>query len=93
MWRKIIWFCDTVTFRSTNNWVTQSTVDVGWTKNCNKSGLSSGEGLIWAVRDPIEKKEPIKRKGGCVEGYQTVIEDHGVEDKRLQVIEEEFQNS
>src|SRR5262249_14613484 len=28
--------------------------DKEWVKNCNSSGLSSGEGLIWQVRDPIE---------------------------------------
>jgi hypothetical protein len=53
------------------------------------NGLSSGEGLIWAVRDPIEKKEPVKEKG-VITGYQTVITDHGVSDKRLMIIESEF---
>ena len=53
------------------------------------TGLSSGKGLIWAVRDQIEKKEPIKEKGRIVD-YQTVIADHGVIDKRLLVIESEF---
>ncbi len=57
------------------------------------SGLSSGEGLIWAVRDPIEKIEPIKEK---IDGrlqvvdYQTVMTDPGVADKRLLVVEQEF---
>ena len=54
-----------------------------------KSGLTSGEGLIWAVRDPVEKREPIKEKGR-VQGYETVIADHGVRDKRLLIVEEEF---
>ena len=53
------------------------------------TGLSSGEGLIWAVRDKIEKKEPVKEKGRVVD-YQTVITDHGVDDKRLLVSEPEF---
>lgn len=53
------------------------------------SGLSSGEGLIWAVRDPIYKKEPIKEKGRVVD-YEEVMADGGVDDKRLFVIEEEF---
>ena len=64
------------------------TIDVEWAGR-NESGLTSGEGLIWAVRDPIEKQEPIKEKGK-VTGYQRVIVDEGVEDKRLLVIEAEF---
>ncbi|MGI8482739.1 MAG: hypothetical protein ACR2OU_00565 [Thermomicrobiales bacterium] len=44
-------------------------------------GLSSGEGLIWAVRDPIEKTG----KDGAIE-----IIDEGVKDKRLPVVEPEF---
>jgi Protein of unknown function (DUF3987) len=63
--------------------------DECWTINCMQSGLSSGEGLIWAVRDPIEKQEPIKDKSR-VTGYQTVIVDSGVDDKRLLVTESEF---
>lgn len=53
------------------------------------SGLSSGEGLIWAVRDPITKKEPIKERGRVTD-YEEVTVDHGVDDKRLFAIEEEF---
>jgi hypothetical protein len=53
------------------------------------SGLASGEGLIWAVRDQIEKQEAIKDKGR-ITGYQTVIADEGVADKRLLVVEPEF---
>jgi hypothetical protein len=48
-----------------------------------------GEGLIHAVRDPTEKQEPIKDKGR-VTGYQTVIVDAGVDDKRAYVVEAEF---
>ena len=54
-----------------------------------QSGLSSGEGLIWAVHDPIEKQEPIREKKQ-ITGYQTVITDEGVEDKRLLAFEAEF---
>src|SRR4029453_2896452 len=57
--------------------------------HCLTSGLSSGEGLIWAVRDPIEKQQPIK-EGGRVVDYQLVTEDAGVTDKRLLVIESEL---
>ena len=53
------------------------------------SGLSSGEGLIWNVRDTIEKRKPV-RKNGHVTEYEMVIEDDGVSDKRLFVVEAEF---
>ena len=45
--------------------------------------------MIWAVRDEISKQEPI-RKGGRITGYQEVVVDHGIEDKRLLVLEAEF---
>ncbi len=63
-------------------------VEPDWNK-LETSGLSSGEGLIWAVRNPIERQEPI-REGKSVAGYQTIITDHGVADKRLLVQEAEF---
>ena len=60
--------------------------DPVWTNDCIVSGLSSGEGLIWAVRDAIiEMKTP---KGGGPP--QEVIVDEGVGDKRLLVIESEY---
>jgi len=52
------------------------------------SGLSSAEGLIWEVRDPIERWEKSKEKGSTE--YQLVITDPGVDDKRLLVVENEF---
>ncbi len=64
-------------------------IEEDWIANQNQSGLSSGEGLIWAVRNPIETEEPIRRSGRPIE-YQTVITDQGVEDKRLLVDESEF---
>lgn len=64
-------------------------VDSDWATKRIQSGLSSGEGLIWAVRDPIERREPIREKKRIV-GYDTVLEDHGVSDKRLLVIESEL---
>lgn len=63
--------------------------DPDWVKDRVVTGLSSGEGLIWAVRDPITKTEPVKEKGHVV-NYQEVIEDHGVTDKRLLMLEPEF---
>jgi len=66
-------------------------VDTHWEQNRVQGGLSSGEGLIWAVRDAIYKKEPIReKKGGVVTGYQDVLVDEGVSDKRLMIIEPEF---
>jgi hypothetical protein len=67
-------------------------IDETWTQNRVVSGLSSGEGLIWQVRDPIEEQQPVKEKGRVVE-YQTVVTDPGVTDKRLLVTEEEFANT
>lgn len=64
-------------------------VDEVWAQDRNKGGLSSGEGLIMQVRDPIEKQEPIKTKGK-IDGYQTVVEDPGESDKRLMVVETEL---
>lgn len=54
------------------------------------SGLSSGEGLIWEVRDPIEKEEAIKEKGRVTGERQMVLVDAGVKDKRRLVVESEF---
>lgn len=60
--------------------------DRTWATTRIGAGLSSGEGLIWAVRDPIFKKQPVKSKGG----YEDVMVDEGVEDKRLLVQESEY---
>jgi hypothetical protein len=67
-------------------------VDPEWAKQSLKQGLSSGEGLTWAVRDPITKLEPIREKGtNKITGdYQDVKIDAGISDKRLLVIETEF---
>jgi len=64
-------------------------VDSEWSGRRIQGGLSSGEGLIWGVRDPIEKQEPIREKKLVVD-YQTVMEDPGVSDKRLLIIEPEL---
>src|SRR5262249_33916982 len=66
-------------------------VDKQWTELI-ANGLSSGEGLIWAVRDPVEESQPIKEKGGHTGEYETVVTDLGVDDKRLLIIEGEFAN-
>jgi len=54
-------------------------VDPEWSANCVASGLSSGEGLIYAVRDPSD----VLNKDG-------LPVDPGVMDKRLLSIETEF---
>jgi hypothetical protein len=56
--------------------------DPAWSA-CIASGLSTGEGLICAVRDPIEKLD----KHG-----EPVLIDKGIADKRLCVVETEFAN-
>ena len=63
-------------------------VDETWLKS-NQSGLASGEGLIWAVRDPIFKRERTKKRGQEAE-FQEVCVDEGVSDKRLLVKQSEF---
>jgi hypothetical protein len=66
------------------------TVDDLWMTDRHSSGLSTGEGLIFVVRDPLEKKVPVKEKNRPTGEYDTVIEDHGVADKRLFVNEAEL---
>ena len=63
--------------------------DPEWTQHNISHGLSSGEGLIWAVRDPIVKTQPVKEKGKVVR-YEEVQDDPGIADKRLLVVESEF---
>lgn len=62
--------------------------DQEWCRHRIRSGLSSGEGLIWQVRDQIEKQQRIKGNGAVA--YETIVDDPGVEDKRLLVFEPEF---
>lgn len=64
-------------------------VEPDWAGQRITSGLSSGEGLIWAVRDPQSRQEPVKQ-GGRVVDYEMVVVDAGVSDKRLLVVEPEF---
>ena len=64
--------------------------DPAWAKSRILGGLSSGEGLIHAVRDPLIKQEAIRDKNRAITGYQEVTVDEGEADKRLLVIETEF---
>jgi hypothetical protein len=62
-------------------------VDPEWVDNhIQPGGLSSGEGLIYAVRDPIEKLIRDKQ----TKEYVKEIIDDGVNDKRFMVVESEF---
>jgi len=65
-------------------------LDQDWASKRVHSGLSSGEGLIWAVRDPIYGRE---RTGKGSDARTVEVEqDAGVADKRLFIIESEFAN-
>jgi hypothetical protein len=64
--------------------------DPPWFNEQIASGVSSGEGMLWAIRDPIQKQERIKAKGEV--RYQEVEADPGVADKRLLLFEPEFAN-
>jgi len=59
-----------------------------WGADNIATGLSSGEGLIFAVRDPVHRKEKTGKGKAAV--YEDVCIDEGVPDKRLLVIEPEF---
>ena len=54
------------------------------------SGLSSGEGLIWHVRDPHYMEREVRRQGKATGERETVLDDAGITDKRLFVAEPEF---
>lgn len=64
-------------------------IDEQWVLYKTPSGLSTGEGLIWAIRDEITQRPAGKQKGRAAD-YECMVIDAGVEDKRLLVVEEEF---
>ena len=64
-------------------------VDTAWAGARIKTGLSSGEGLIYNVRDPRSEMQPVKERGRVVD-YQSVRVDPGEVDKRLLVFEPEL---
>lgn len=64
-------------------------VDPDWAHARIVNGLSSGEGLIWHVRDPIKGLNHVKVKGRIVESEE-IVTDPGVDDKRLLVVESEL---
>jgi hypothetical protein len=63
--------------------------DPEWSEKQTIGGLSTGEGLIYHVRDPIYKTEHVKEKGRIVETVQALA-DPGISDKRLLCLETEF---
>lgn len=66
-----------------------SRVDPSFMEKNKASGLSSGEGLIHAVRDPRVEEVEVKERGMPPRrGMETV--DAGVLDKRLLIVESEF---
>jgi hypothetical protein len=60
-----------------------------WADMRIKSGLSSGEGVIFNVRDARGESQPVKEKGRVVD-YERVIVDEGETDKRLLIFEPEL---
>lgn len=85
---------DTSKGRKGTGWSTPrylfSLCDEDWSKGRVKSGLSSGEGLVFNVRDPRYAKVPRKEKGKFTGDHDEICVDEGEPDKRLLVIEPEF---
>lgn len=65
-------------------------VDSSWAESRIPGGLSSGEGLIYAVRDQVTRREPVRGESGK---YGEVVVDAGESDKRLLIYESEFSNA
>jgi len=64
-------------------------VDPHWLDHCVASGLSTGEGVLYHIRDPIYGKIKGKKKAANSEETDEII-DPGVSDKRLLCVEGEF---
>lgn len=64
-------------------------VDSDWLDHRVQSGAASGEGIIHAVRDKVERLEPMRERGRVV-GQEMVTADEGEWDKRLLMLEPEF---
>ncbi len=60
--------------------------DAGWLDQSLASGLSSGEGVIWQVRDKIEREEEDKKTGKS----HVVVVDQGTDEKRALFVETEY---
>jgi Protein of unknown function (DUF3987) len=64
-------------------------VDADFMKTQKRSGLSSGEGLIYLVRDARQDDVAVKVNGSTARFERQTV-DTGEEDKRLLVVESEF---
>jgi len=64
-------------------------VDPAWAHSRVSSGLSSGEGIVWNVRDASESAAPAADRSGRRNGANSAP-DPGVADKRLLVVESEL---
>jgi hypothetical protein len=64
-------------------------LDGEWAKTRIGSGMVSGEGLIYHVRDATYKLVDLKERGQVI-GQEKVLEDGGEPDKRLLVVETEM---
>jgi hypothetical protein len=64
-------------------------IDLSWWNRRITCGLSTGEGLIHAVRDEIKELVPIKEKSRVVDSQEQVT-DPGEADKRLLCVEGEL---
>lgn len=70
-----------------------SRVDEVWKNERVTTGLSSGEGVIWAVRDAIVERKTAKGPLARAGEIEEVIKDPGIDDKRLFVVEGELANT
>jgi hypothetical protein len=62
-------------------------VDCEWSDKRITGELSSGEGLVYHVRDPGYQTKAIRQDGKVVD-YEEVLVDKGEEDKRLLLVEQ-----
>jgi hypothetical protein len=66
-----------------------ASVDPVWSETRVMGGLASGEGLIWAERDEVRERVPVREEGRVVR-YEEQISDDREKDKRLLLVEPEF---
>jgi hypothetical protein len=64
--------------------------DPEWSAARWVSGLSSGEGVVWHVRDAVEEPVNVAKKKGDPPQFESTVTDPGIADKRLMVLESEF---
>lgn len=65
--------------------------DSSWEAGCMTSGIVSGEGIVWAVRDPIVKRrKPRKGEPPEPDGLVEEVVDEGIADKRRLFLAREF---